>query len=126
MHKRWSTLHGFFCWSIFIKLVFICTKKVNWMSFWRILIFWDFSGIDCLVYSWENLISLIFPLGTEQILQSRNPGKTGMKLFIYKNLPWKKSPQRRRLASSFNIIIISLNTEHNHINIDVSLKISFN
>lgn len=86
---------GFFCWKIFIKLVFTCRKKVNCMSFWRILIFWDFSGINCLVYSWENLMSLIFPLGTEQILQSHNTGKTEMKLFMYKTFLGRKVPREK-------------------------------
>lgn len=124
LDKRWSTPHVF-CWRIFIKLFFTCTKKVNWVSFWRILVFWDFSGIGCLVYSWENLMSLIFPLGTERILQSHNPRKRQMELLMYKTCSEKKSLETK-VASSFNITIILLNTEHNQVNVHFSFKIPFN
>lgn len=70
-------------------------------------------------------MSLIFPLGTERILQSHNPRKRQMELLMYKTCLEKKSLETK-VASSFNITIILLNTEHNHVNIHFSFKIPFN
>lgn len=70
-------------------------------------------------------MSLIFPLGTERILQSHSPRKREAELFMYKTCLEGKIP-REESGSSFNITIILLNTEHNHVTIDLLFKIPFN